>query len=1055
MLAAGTIAAAKKTAADAHGLHERSDEVHRKVESLHDSIHQTHLTAERLRKQSRERTALSSEEPVGPEPIDRRSEEAELEAQAEIRPHGKPFPIVGIGASAGGFEALRQFLSVLPKDTGMAFVVVQHLDPSHESKLAELLRHSAALSITEITHGLNVKPNQIYVMPANVTLTISGGRLRLASRKSDEMPPMPVDKFLRSLAADQQDLAIGVILSGTGTDGTLGLEAIKGEGGVTFAQDEPSSKYFGMPGSAIAAGGVDFILHPEAIAQQLGRIARHPYVKRSPAGQPRGPAEASAPWDKALRAGEGELATVFGLLRRGTGVDFSGYKHSTLKRRIVRRMILHKLESLGNYVKFLESSPAEATALFNDLLINVTEFFRDPAAFQTLQKKVFPKLIKAHRGDSPLRLWVCGCSTGEEAYSLAIALVEFFEKNRTHRPVQIFGTDISEAGIEKARAGIYPENIQQDVSAERLRRFFTKVNGHYQVHKSIRDLCVFARQNVIVDPPFSNLDLISCRNLLIYLGPDLQRKVMPTFHYALRPDGVLWLGTSETIGKSADFFLPINKKHRIYTKKLTFNRPAFEMPRLEPGDLRQAPVTAVPVTIAAEPAAGDLQQHVDRMLLRDFSPAAVVINSAMEVLQFRGRTGRYLEHASGDASLNLIKMAHENLAMDLRSAVGRAITTDEPTQQKGIQLRENGQVIELEIKVVPFRVAVSSERLFLVLFRETGAHETERAGNGKAGSGSKSSAGRRELERLRQELSSTKETLQSIIEEQEATNEELKSANEEIQSSNEELQSTNEELETAKEELQSTNEELTTLNEELQNRNTELTGLTNDLTNLLGSVNMAVLMLGNDLTIRRFTPMAERLFNLIPSDAGRRLSDMNRSILMPDLDESIKEVIDNLMTIEREVQDRQGRWYSLRIRPYRTRENRIEGAVLMLVDIDDLKRALDEVMAVVKQPILTLTPELKIKKANDFFCQSFGLKAEEVENKHIYEIANGQWNVPRLQTLLEAILPDNKKVVDFDIETEFQGLGTKQIRLNARRFYENSRQMELIFLSMELLPNSS
>ncbi|HZL42299.1 MAG TPA: chemotaxis protein CheB [Verrucomicrobiae bacterium] len=800
---------------------------------------------------------------------------------------------MGIGASAGGFEALKQLTSHLPKDTGMSFVVVQHLDPHHKSNLTELLSHSAALPVKEISKSMELGPNQIYILPSNAAFELTQGRLRLLRRKMSEMPPMPVDRFFRSLADDQQDAAIGIVLSGTGSDGTLGLEAIKGQGGVTFAQDKATSRFFGMPGSADAAGTVDFVLPPQEIADHLARIFKRPYLRETATvAKPSHKLADMGIWEKQLGESDGDLQTVFGLLQARTGVDFALYKHTTLKRRIVRRMILHKLDNLDAYVRLLEANTSEVDALFNDLLISVTGFFRDPRVFQVLQQKVFPKILKGRSATSPLRAWVCGCSTGEEAYSLAICLVEFFESHRIHRPVQIFATDISDAGIESARLGIYPEGISRDISPERLKRFFTKVNGRYQVHKSIRDMCIFARQNVVADPPFSNLDLITCRNLLIYLGPVLQHKVVPCFHYGLRPNGFLVLGTSETIGASGDLFIFVDRKCKIYSKKLNFSRPEMEL-------------------------------------------------------------------------------FHKDVPTDIKHY--------EPPRDSGSK------------------------------------------------SSAKPARGARSVEHLKQELETTRQSLHAFIQEQDRTNENLKSASEEIQSSN----------------------------EELQNRNNELTMANNDLNNLLSSVNVAVLMLGNDLTIRRFTTMAERIFNLIPSDVGRRLSDLNRSALVPDLEQCITQVIDNLTPIEREVQARNGHWFSLRIRPYRTRENKIDGAVVLLMDIDEMKPLLDEVLSTVKQPMLRLGLDLKVKQANASFYDTFGLKPADVENRLIYEMGDGKWNIPQLQTLLEAILPDNRHVNDFELEAEFPVLGRTKIRINARRLAEETRGSQLILLTMDVLPQSA
>ncbi|HZR18590.1 MAG TPA: chemotaxis protein CheB [Verrucomicrobiae bacterium] len=977
-------------------------------------------------------------------------EGAELVVEEKDGEQGLPFPIVGIGASAGGFEAFTDFLTALPRETGMAFIFIQHLDPKHKSRLTDLLAHSSKIPVLEAENNLEVVPNHIYVIPEATTMAIEGGLLRLTPRKEHELPPMPIDYFFRSLAKEQRERAIGVVLSGTGSDGTLGLEALKGEGGITFAQDEHTAKYVGMPGSAIASGAVDFVLSPTDIAQELGRIAGHPYLGRVPPLPKDVPTTTEL--EKLMHDGAAALSALFNLLRARTGVDFSLYKQSTLRRRIIRRMVLHKIETLQEYVALVQGNAAEIEGLFKDLLINVTSFFRDPLTFQILKRKIFPRILKAHTGQSPLRFWVCGCASGEEAYSLAIVLVEFFEQTSVHRQAQVFATDVSESSIEKARAGVYPENIQQDVSPQRLRRFFKKTNGNYQVDKSIRDMCIFASQNLVVDPPFSNLDLVTCRNVLIYFGPVLQRRIIPLFHYSLLRTGFLVLGNSETIGSSTDYFGLIDKRHKIYLKRPHAARPGFDLgrkssdpePKHLPGPVERS---------SPDPKLMDLHQQVDRILLRDFSPAAVVINSDLEVIHFRGRTGDYLEHAPGNASLNLLKMARERLSLGLRAALTRAMKQYLPVRQPGVELRFNHQVREINLEVIPFRLGLAQERLYLVVFKEPetlpaaeGAVRPGAASGGKGGATQK-----REVAKLRHQLIATKESVQSIIEEQEATNEELKSANEEIQSSNEELQSTNEELETAKEELQSTNEELSTLNEELQNRNAELSQLNNDLTNLLASVNVAIIMLGSDLTIRRFTPLAERIFNLIPADAGRRLSDLSRAILIPNLDALVQEVIDNLTPVEREAQDRDGHWYLLRIRPYRTRENKIDGAVILLVDIDEMRRVVDALISATTQPLLILGIDASIRKANEAFCAFFGVKLQELADQNLYEAYEGQWNLPELRKLVEDTAREGRPSGSIELQVTFPRVGLRRLRITSRRFFQESRGMQLLLLGFEEL----
>lgn len=1018
--------------AGAQKLYQKAHELDVQADALHMSIDATHQAARALHGKT--------------SPVAAGVDSGAIVVDDKRQATGKPFPIVGIGASAGGYEACAEFLRQLPADTGTAFVLILHLDPKHKSQLSELLSRSSKIPVLRVTNDMEVKPDHLFVIPENSNMTISDGKLRLHPRKEHETPPMPIDIFFRSLAQDAEASAIGVVLSGTGCDGTLGIEAIKGEGGITFAQDDRSSKFHDMPGNAIASGSVDFVLSPAEIATELCRLARHPLVGKSQLALPTG--SEAAELDRMLRESPNDIKTLFRLLRARTGVDFSLYKQSTLKRRIIRRMILHKKDSLEQYTRMAEASPTELEALFNDLLINVTNFFRDPNTFKVLKKKVFPRILKTHTDDSPLRFWVCGCSTGEEAYSLAMSLVEYFDESRTHRSVQIFATDVSDIGIEKARAGIYPPNIQQDVSPERMRRFFAKVNGNFQINKSIRDMCVFARQNVLIDPPFSNLDLVSCRNVLIYFGPVLQRKVVPLFHYALRNTGYLLLGNSETIGASTEHFALLDKKHKIYTKKPNFLRPGFEIPakapEMAPKEPRPPAETALP---SHKPL--DFQQQIERLLLRDFTPPTVVVNAQMDVIYFRGRTSLYVEHAPGTASLNLYKMLRETLSVSVRAAISKAARLDTPVKHGGIEIRRNGHVFELTIEVVPFRMEPIDERFFAIVFREGANPLTLAHSDSKETPTSNAGRLRRELARVKLDLMATKESMQSIIEEQEATNEELKSANEEIQSSNEELQSTNEELETAKEELQSTNEELTTLNEELQNRNAELSQVNNDLQNLLGSVNIPILMVSSDLAIRRLTPLAERVFDVIPTDIGRRLPDLRRSLLPPDLDVTVRKVIDDLSIVEREIQDRDGHWYLMRIRPYRTRENRIEGAVITLMDVDELRKALDIVIGMVHQPLLMLDTELKIRNANPAFLSIFGLEPARVVGKLFYELGDGEWDHPHLRTLLEEVLPRNKFVKDYMLDGHFPKLGVRKFRLNASRFFEEGKGMPLILLAME------
>ncbi|NLF37856.1 histidine kinase [bacterium] len=969
-------------------------------------------------------------------------------ARLRKAPQGRQalFPVVGIGASAGGLEAVTALLHALPPMPGMALALVQHLDPTHESAMAALLSRATSMPVLEARNNLELECDHVYVIPPNKLMEIANRRLKLLSRVDSKAANTPIDHFFKSLAEYEGSRAVGVILSGSGGgDGTQGLLAMKAAGGITFAQDEKSAKYPSMPAAAVAAGCVDFVLPPEKIAKELTRLAGHPYI--APVARGTGGETAS---------GEKEFEDILHALRVQTGVDFSQYKRATLQRRIQRRMALHKIETLKEYAAYLHGHAAEVRELFTDVLIHVTSFFRDPSVFQALKRRVFPRLVKKRPPEEQIRIWVPGCSTGEEVYSLAIAIMEFLGEKKTHFPVQFFGTDINEAALDRARAGTYPDSIRSDVTAERLRRFFVRTEAGYRVNKSIREMCIFARQNVVNDPPFSNIDLISCRNVLIYLGPVLQRRVMPLFHYALKPAGYLLLGASETIGGFAELFGLMEKKGKVYAKKATQMRPAvtFVHAPLEPVAERMTAGPAARTEIS--PSVIDVQKQADRIVLTQHSPAGVVVNRQLEVLQFRGRTGPFLEHAHGEATLNLLKMAREGLMVGLRAAVGRAMRQNVHVREAAVPVKQNGGTVDVDIEVVPFQAPPSRERFYLVLFQETArARQGAPRGQGRT----RKTAESAETRRLREELASTRESLQAIIEEQEATNEELRSANEEIMSSNEELQSTNEELETAKEELQSTNEELATLNDELENRNTEMEHVNNDLHNLLASVNIPIIMVGPDLRIRRFTAVAERVFNLIPADVGRPVTDINLKVNVNQLGVVLGDVIDTLQTRDIEVQDAGGHWWSLRVRPYKTTDNKIDGAVIALLDIDMLKTSMEgmrqsqafaeAVVNAVRQPLVVLGKDLVVQSANDAFYDSFQLKPEDTIERRIYQVGGGQWDIPRLRTLLEDMLPHNSRFDDFEIEHVFPAIGRRKMRLYARRITSSGGQA-MILLAFEV-----
>ena len=864
--------------------------------------------------------------------------------------------VVAIGASAGGLEAFTQLLHALPSNTGMAFVLIQHLDPTHHSLLSELLAKKANMPVVEAKNGTAVQPNHVYVIPPNVNMGILRRRLRLTPRTDEPGLHAPVDFFMRSLAEALHSRSIGVVLSGTASDGTRGLTAIKAEGGITFAQDEKSAKYPGMPRSAIASGSVDFVLPPDQIGQELARISGHPYL-----GTDRAVAQAAEVTKP--RAPDENFRRIFALLRNNCRIDFSQYKSGTVQRRTLRRMAIHKIEHISDYAKYLEEHPQETENLCQDLLIPVTSFFRDLKAFEVLKTKVFPAIARDKTTKGTIRIWAPGCSTGEETYSLAMILLEFLGDKVPAFEVQLFGTDANERGIEKARAGIYPERIAQEVSTERLRRFFTKVEEGYRVSKAVRDVCVFAKQNLAEDPPFSHMNLVACRNLLIYLGPELQRKVLPILHYALRPSGFLFLGNAENVASFSHLFAPADKNHRIFVKKAVASRLHYDFSgNRHP---RETAITAKATEQRESPLGLDQQHEADRIVLKNYAPPGVVINENMEILQFRGATGPYIELVPGKASLHLLKLARKEFVAELRAAVSLAKKNHVPVKRKSVEIRRAGQYRSVNISVEPLGSS-SENHQYLILFERVLSPILP---PGRIGGKSRSvgRATKKEIAQLEHKLAAAEEHICSLVDSKEASEEEYQSANEEILSANEELQSTNEELETSKEELQSANEELNTVNDELQSRNLELDRANSDLKNILTSTNLPVVMVDRDLRIRRLTAASTKILKVLPSDIGRPITDISPGFNLPNFGELIASVIDTLVPKEFEIQDKEGHWYSLQIRPYRTTDDKIDGAVIVLSDIDDAKKTseilevrVEERTAAVRQlslKVLTLQDE--------------------------------------------------------------------------------------------------
>ncbi len=896
-----------------------------------------------------------------------------------------PITIVGVGASAGGLEAFSQLLEAIPHDSGIAVIFVQHLSPNQESALPALLASHTRMPVEQVTNGVAIQPNRVYVIPPNVQMMVDHGTLELRPRPHDRSPYTPIDTFFTSLSEMPEGQVIGVVLSGTASDGALGIRDIKAAGGITFAQQPESAKYDGMPRAAIASGAIDLVMTPAKIGAQIANIASHPYVRR-----------ARVAHEGVTR--EPYLDEIFDLLRPVSGVDFRHYKLPTIRRRLLRRMALHRITEVDTYLKLLHANPDEVRGLSQDLLIHVTRFFREPESFDALAEDVLPSLIEDRSPEQPLRMWVCGCATGEEAYSLAITVVEFLQRKQSDIRVQIFATDVSDTAIERARAGVYPASIAADVGPVRLRRFFTKSEGNYRVNKLIRSMCVFARQDLTKDPPFSRLDLVMCRNVLIYLDTTLQKKLIGLFHYALNPSGFLVLGAAETVGSQASLFSLVEKKYRIHRKKTTARGlPATGYP-LQPPHPLAAPKRVQP---GASPTDNTLQLELSRIILDRYAPPGVVVDADLQIVHVRGQTGAFLEPAPGDASLDLLKMVREGLLYGVRSAVSTARKTKAPVRKDGLQVKA-GQIWKpVAIEVVP--LTAFGRPHFLIVFEEPGPGDAARgkAGSTKPAKRTKSIKTRddQEVAVLQRELAASREYMQSIIQELEAANEELQSANEEILSSNEELQSTNEELDTAKEELQSTNEELNTVNEELHGRNEEMSRINSDLMNLVGSVQIAIVIVSSDMRIRRFTPMAEKVLNLIPTDLDRSITHINPNIDCPNLEQLIHECIDSVSPVERDVRDRQGRWYSLRIRPYKSLDNRIDGAVLALFDIDILKtserRAMvasefaDAILHFTNQPFAVTDAKLQIRQVNSAFASLFSTTAGELVGRPLEDLARG------------------------------------------------------------------
>ena len=873
-------------------------------------------------------------------------------------------------------------------------------------------------------------------------MAIFNGKLHLMEPRTDQVVRLPIDYFFRSLAEDMGERAICIVLSGTGSDGTLGLQAVKGAGGLTMAQEESQAKYPFMPRSAILTGLVDHVLPVEEMPAELGRYLQHPYLK------------APSRTVSTTKQFETFVEKILLLIRTTTRHDFTGYKQNTIRRRMERRMALHKLTRIADYYRYLQENPAEVQALFQDLLITVTNFFRDPEAFKILSDKVIPEIMARKETGGAIRVWVPGCATGEEAISLAILLAEARERLGKAVTIQVFATDIDTEAIARARQTEYPESIAADVSPERLKLFFIKKDNAYKLKQEIREMVVFAVQNLISDPPFSKLDLISCRNVLIYLGAELQKKIIPLFHFVLNPEGHLFLGSSESVGAFADLFRPLDSKWKIYRRKdLGLGQRLDYPPQFALEGQLAAP------RLGRRPGQGEppLQEVLGKVILDRYAPPCVLINDNYDILHFQGATDRFLAPPIGEPSYNLLKMAREGLRHKLAPLLRQAVKNKTAVTGTGLHLpHPEGLTDRSTSRCSPWRPP----------WGPTCSWWCSRTGPRPRPPPGKSSGNRRRrnrcdtrLQALEQELQASKEANQAIIEELEAANEELLSTNEEIQSANEELQSSNEELETTKEELQSTNEELMTVNAELQNKVEELTAINNDIDNLLAGTEIGTIFLDRHLRIKRFTPFVTKLFNLIPTDIDRSLTDITSRIKYDHLEQDAQEVLATLQTKEMEIETREGGWFTMRIMPYRTRENVIAGVVLTFTDITRLKHLGQQlqgalhyaqgIVETVREPLMVLDGDLKVQSANRSFYQTFQTTPPETEGRLIYELGNGQWDIPRLRQLLEEIVPQNNVFENFEVEHDFPGIGVRTMMLNARRLEAQPGHPPLILLALE------
>jgi two-component system, chemotaxis family, CheB/CheR fusion protein len=958
------------------------------------------------------------------------------------------FPIVAIGSSAGGFEALRKFFSAMPPDPGMAFVLVQHLDPTHESTMADLMSRYTSLKVFQAEDGLKVEPDRLYIIPPNRDMGIINGEIQLIEPVEPHGMRLPINYFLKNLAEDQKENSIAIIFSGYGSDGTLGLKPIKAASGMVMAQDPKTADSDSMPSSAIQSGLVDFILPPEEMPAKLISYVESAHRTFKKILTPQEETERS-------------LQKIFMLIRNRTGHNFSYYKENTINRRIGRRMNVHQIETLEIYLRYLQENPHEIDILFKELLINVTNFFRDPKAFVALKNNL-RELIKQKIDGNNIRIWVAGCSSGEEVYSVAIIVHELLEESGKNLDVQIFGTDIDTDAITSARSGTYPHTISEDVSSKRLAKYFQKKDNLFTIRNDIREMAVFAPHDVLKDPPFTKLDILSCRNLLIYLNADAQQKVISNFNYALNNEGILFLGPSESVGEFIDAFNVMDKKWKIFkcVKSTEFVRRFVEIHPI-PQTMQLSGIGAKYNFNQAKnlPTGMNIANLAEKELLNSYVPPSAIITNSGEILYIHGRLGNYLEPAPGKAKLNITDMAREGLKFELNSAIQNAISQKSEVRLEKLRVKNNGGHLFINLTVKPLKLE-SNKGMLIVSFEDVQLQEDAKEDMVKLDMTIKGDERIRELEN---DLKLTKERLNITIEEMKSSNEELRSANEELQSMNEEAQSTNEELETSKEELQSINEEMVTVNNELQMKIDELTRTKDDMTNLFNSTEIAIIFLDKNLKIRNFTKDATHLIKMIDSDVGRPISDIVSNLKYEKLTEDVNQVMERVTFKEMELETEEGEWFQTRIMPYKTSKNVIDGVVITFNNITESKKQIsdsldalelaDSVIQTVREPLLVLDSHMRVVSANRSFYHTFKINPEETLNKILYQLGGKEWDLTSLRDLLENIIPDKKDLQDYVVEDDFPNIGHRKMILNARQIYQEGKGTNMILLAMEDVTN--